>query len=193
MSERAYHHGHVREASLEAALALVDAHGPDAVSLRRVAREVGLSHTAVGKEFSQLVGLLQAVATVVWTDLARHLARAAEGLDAMTGFRQMGAAYMQYGLSHPHRLYLLGHPLVAVDPSQELREAHQLSYEVLLLAVKAAMDAGEVRQADPHHLALHVWTAVHGYAQLRAWHALDWAEGDPSDELLSQLYLGLRP
>jgi AcrR family transcriptional regulator len=59
---RPYHHGDLRRALLEAAVQAIAEVGPAAVSLRDLARRVGVSHAAPAHHFGDKAGLLTAVA-----------------------------------------------------------------------------------------------------------------------------------
>ena len=59
---RPYHHGNLREAMVQSALALLEADGPGELSLRRAARDIGVSQTAPLYHFGNKLGLLVAVA-----------------------------------------------------------------------------------------------------------------------------------
>ncbi len=77
---RPYHHGDLRRALVEAAVRLVEADGPGAMSLRAVAREAGVSPAAPYHHFKDKSELLDAVAHEGWEklDLAFRAARDAE-------------------------------------------------------------------------------------------------------------------
>lgn len=62
--EGSYHHGRLREALLEAAERTVREQGPDQLSLRELAREVGVSHAAPRRHFADRQALLDALAVV---------------------------------------------------------------------------------------------------------------------------------
>lgn len=75
-SRASYHHGALREALLSASLQLVDAEGINAVSLRRVAREPGVSPGAPYHHFPDRASLLAALAVQGYQLLARELTAA---------------------------------------------------------------------------------------------------------------------
>ena len=58
-----YHHGHLRQALLDAAVAEVEAVGPAALSLREIARRAGVSHGAPAHHFGDKAGVFTAIAT----------------------------------------------------------------------------------------------------------------------------------
>lgn len=75
-TERAYHHGDLRRALLTAALDAIAQEGPDALSLRDLARRAGVSHAAPAHHFKDRTGLLTAVAAEGYALFADALAEA---------------------------------------------------------------------------------------------------------------------
>ncbi|MEN0064923.1 MAG: TetR/AcrR family transcriptional regulator [Myxococcota bacterium] len=196
MVDRPYHHGNVRGAVLTHALALIAEEGADKLSVRGVARRAGVSHTAVGKEFGGLQGLLAACATQVHHRLGRALGEAsADPSDPLTSFRRMGAAYVRFAAEHPAWMQLMAHPTVLAAEEPGLLTARRAPYDLLVGAIESCMQAGVIRRDAPTNVALHVWSAVHGFASLRSAGTLIPLQLDEAsaDELLSQLFLGLRP
>ena len=72
-----YHHGHLREALLEAAVRLIAEVGPTAFTLREVARRAGVSHNAPYRHFRNREDLIAAVAAQGFRELTRAMTDAA--------------------------------------------------------------------------------------------------------------------
>ena len=89
---RAYHHGDLRRGLTEAAQRLLDTQGVDALSLRAVAREAGVSPAAPYHHFKDKNELLDAVARRGWIMLSEQV-EAARGADGLTG---LGMAYVSF-------------------------------------------------------------------------------------------------
>lgn len=88
----AYHHGDVRAAAVAAALAGLEA-GED-VSIRSVARAIGVAHRAIALQFGDKAGFEAAVAAEGFARLTAQVAVAADR-------RQFLQAYMAFGLENP--------------------------------------------------------------------------------------------
>src|ERR1700753_2904247 len=73
-----YHHGRLREALLEQAMKTVRDGGADALSLRELARGVGVSHAAPRRHFPDRRALLDALALEGFAQLGAELRRAAD-------------------------------------------------------------------------------------------------------------------
>jgi AcrR family transcriptional regulator len=196
--ERPYHHGHVRDAAVAEALRILATDGPDAITLRGVARATGLSHTAVGKEFGGLPAFFAACAATIYRELERSLRDGSCGHpDPLSAFRAMGSAYLRFAMQNPGWLGFLGHPLVLESPDPALRSASRGPYAALRELVEACQAAGLVRGGPADHLALLVWSTVHGFAGVTTWGPPELLGARTREEwaetLLDELYFGLAP
>lgn len=152
--EQPYHHGDLRRALVAAARALLEESGPEALSLRDVARRVGVSHNAPYRHFPTRQALLAAVAAEGFAALSTRMAAvpAAPGLAA--GFRcYLGFAREQPGL---FRLMFDGTVEKSADPA--LSAASEQSYDGLRRAVH------RIAPAADRAAVVTVWTQMHGLA-----------------------------
>ena len=108
MTERAYHHGNLRQALLERAWVTIDDDGIDALSLRQLARDVGVSHGASARHFADRTALLDAIAVTGFTRMNDALATAATSETTFAGqLRAAGLAYIGFAVEHPAILDLM--------------------------------------------------------------------------------------
>jgi AcrR family transcriptional regulator len=152
-----YHHGHLRDAVLAEAAALVDAGEP--LGLRELGRRLGVSHAAVHHHFASVDGLAGELAARWFGDLDRAMADAVADLPAtrtLDRFRALGVGYVRYALAHPHRyrLQFRGGPT-------GLPPAADASFRRVLEAVVACR-----RPLDPLVMTTLAWSAMHGLALL---------------------------
>ncbi len=156
-----------RETLLDAALALLDAGGIDAVTLRDVGSRAGVSHNAPYKHFANKEALLSAVA-------ARELRRRQEELVAAMARRESPEralrralrGYASLAIDYPARFRLIYGKWTA--PSDEILEAARASYGQLLATVQAAQAAGALPQGEPERLTALMRALAHGAADLAA-------------------------
>lgn len=161
-----YHHGDLRAALIEAGLALLDAEGPDGVTVRGVARKAGVSHAAPANHFAGRRQLLTALAIAMVANLRRDLERSLRTAGPVPRARLQAFAdtFVGFGLSWPQRHRLLWrHDMVdSRDPT--LRTALDALYEDL----KRELDAlGARKPYDRDTAAIAFWSLVHGYVSLR--------------------------
>jgi AcrR family transcriptional regulator len=150
-----YHHGDLRRALVAAARALLEESGPEALSLRDVARRVGVSHNAPYRHFPTKQALLAAVAADGFAALSDCIAKAPTGSGMAAGFRgYLGFARDQPGL---YRLMFDGGLQKSADPALWAvggRAYDGLRQAVLSLAPAADRAAVVATWAQMHGLAL---------------------------------------
>src|SRR5919107_5699656 len=99
---RTYHHGNLRRALLDEALATIRAEGVDRLTLREIGSRLGVSRTALYRHFVDKRALLDAVATEGFRTLRQHLVTAwEEGGRGRAAFQAMGDAYIHFAISNP--------------------------------------------------------------------------------------------
>src|SRR3954463_13726034 len=98
VTERSYHHGSLRQAVIDAAVAEVEAVGASAVSMREIARRAGVSHAAPAHHFGDKTGIFTAIATEGFWLACAAIGPAADGPG---GFLRGGVAYVVFALAHP--------------------------------------------------------------------------------------------
>src|SRR5207244_11860231 len=112
--KRPYHHGNLRQALIDAALELIEERGVSALTLREVARQVGVTHAAPQRHFADRAALVAAVAEQGFRGLAAHVAsvRGSARTPAQR-LRALGVAYVEYALAHTAHLRVMLSPDVA--------------------------------------------------------------------------------
>ncbi len=161
-SERKYHHGDLRRALVDAGLELVAEAPVDAISLRELARRVGVSATAVYRHFPDrraLMGALAAEGLAMLGDAQRAAFAAAGG--ELAGFAATGAAYVRFALANPSLFRLIfQHPAPPGLLSPEEGAIDPMSF---LVANARAYAPATI---DAQIFALQAWSLAHGLAML---------------------------
>lgn len=158
------------ERCVRAARAIIDAEGVEGLSLREVARRLGVSHQAPYKHFASRDHLLAEVARRAFEAFARHLDARPAGATADEDLGAMGRAYLAYAHAHPLQYRLMfGTPLpdAAEHPAMMASARHAFA---LLRAGLTRMhaEAGRVPPADAiDQDAMFVWSTLHGLASVR--------------------------
>lgn len=159
---RPYHHGDLRAALLRAAGEVLERDGADAVTLRGLARELGVSHAAPGHHFVDRDALLLELAAEGHEMLAAAMqARLAQS----TGNRleAIGKGYLDFALGHPQRFRLMFSGIAGLDwascPALSAAGARSLG---ILLDVTTSSDS----PGEDTATWLHSWALVHGLATL---------------------------
>lgn len=188
---RGYHHGDLKSALITSAIDLLDAGGPEAVTVRAVARKAGVAHSAPINHFPNRAALLSAVANLIFIDLVTAIHEAIDaGKSPIAKLRAFGPAVTAFALAHPNRYRLLWRR-DSLDPADSfIDEGVSLMCErlkSLLLAGGALSD----RDIDSEVIAL--WSMIHGYVALRLDGNLvagdDAASGKPRDAAIVDVLL----
>jgi AcrR family transcriptional regulator len=159
---RRYHHGDLRAALVEAGLKLIEERTVDDLSLREVARAVGVSATAVYRHFPDKAALLRALADAGLERLGAAQRAASEAAGGgKAGFQATGRAYVRFALANPG-LFRLTFANVAPGDAMPWREKNDDASR--LLRENTEKVAGEAKEA--RLLALRSWALVHGLAVL---------------------------
>lgn len=164
-----YHHGDLRRALLDAALARLADGGAAGLSLRGLARDAGVSPTAVYRHFADKDELLAAIATEGFEGLrAETLAGGEEGgADPEGRLLGIGWGYVRFAREHPaHYRLMFGPQMVDKARHPALEKAATASYAVLEDAVRAGVEAGALTPPDVRLLSTAAWSLVHGLAML---------------------------
>jgi AcrR family transcriptional regulator len=157
---RPYHHGDLRRALIDAALEAIARDGPATLSLRDLARRVGVSHAAPAHHFGDKTGLLTAIAAEGYRRMASDLTAVFERTGS---FLEVGVAYVGFAVDHPAHFAVMFRPdlLRATDP--ELQAATAASRASLYgPAESLPLPPG----ADRRRAAVAGWSLVHGLATL---------------------------
>lgn len=156
----------LREEILDAAEdLLIEAGSMDAVSVRAIAHEVGVTPPSLYLHFADKDELFFAVCERRFQDFERTLADATGGIgDPVARLRAMGRAYIRYGVERgEHYELLFGPRLVSVTEGRDLTEtAGMRAFGLLVGVIRDGVAAGCFREVDPHQASFAVWSAVHG-------------------------------
>jgi len=163
-----YHHGDLRRALLDEAITVLDVNGIGSLSLRALARRVGVSPTAPYHHFRDKAELVHALAADALMELDAALADAdAAHSDPTEQLRAQGVAYVLFAVDHPERFRLafrpeMGAPFSGLSDSNTALPEHLTAFRHLVRAVRRLVD----EPARQTNLATASWSLVHGLSAL---------------------------
>jgi AcrR family transcriptional regulator len=166
---RPYHHGDLAARLMQLACEHIGEAGVEKLSLRALAREVGVSPTAPYRHFPTKQCLLAALATSGFRGLARDLrtAAAAHPDDPAAALRAIALAYVAYARREPVRYRLMfGSVIGNFDRYADLKAASGESYEPLHQVLVEGIERGVFLDRPVSVLAANCWSTVHGMADL---------------------------
>ena len=178
MAQRSYHHGDLRAALLAAAVEVIDESGPAALSLRDLARRVGVSHAAPAHHFGDKTGLLTALATEGFELLADALAQTRPPDDLV----ELGVGYVLFAVQHRAHFEVMFRPDLLHQDDPELVAAQAGSQAALWSGVAGLPERR--RGDDPQLASVTAWSFVHGFATLWLQGALPAELGDSPEPVV---------
>ena len=179
----------LREACVREAMSIIGEHGLQALSLRDVARRLGVSPWSPYKHFPTRDHLIAEIVSRAYADFAAKLDKHKKGDGALNELAHLGRAYLDYAREHPLRYKLMfGTPLPNPAEHPQMMEKARHAFEILRAIVARLPGDRTPAQADLD--ALFAWSAVHGLASILETRAGEQAGFDPeilqrsSDHLL---------
>jgi AcrR family transcriptional regulator len=168
VADRRYHHGNLREALLERAAEVLAARGAAELSLREIARDVGVSHAAPRRHFPDRQALLDALALHGFERLAEELTAAAASR-GRTSFRtrvtRLAAAYTRFATADAALLELMfaGKHREVDGP---LHEASDRAFVPVLELIAEGQASGEIIPGPIDRPGTVLLASLHGLASL---------------------------
>lgn len=167
-----YHHGNLRQALIDAALALIAERGPVGFSLAELARAVGVSPAAPYRHFRDRGALLGEIARQGFELFEAELIGAWDGgrPDPTRALVRCGRAYLSFARRQPALYAAMFESGLPPDTDTGLLRASERAFGVLVRGAEAVCAALPARP-PAHMVALHVWSMAHGIASLFLAHA----------------------
>jgi AcrR family transcriptional regulator len=163
---------------LEAAANLMATHGDiESISLRAVAREAGVSATAVYRHFDDHHDLLRESVEYCWTNFRQSLVDSTVGVsDPFDALQALRAAYVAFALEHPGQYRVMFSN--RMQPEGDSAVIGLAAYQLLVDSVAAILEAlGDDR--DPYFVAAQLHTWLHGVVDLWSNHPdVSWPGAD---------------
>jgi len=163
---RSYHHGNLRETLLLKGIELLESSENADISLRELAREVGVSANAAYRHFVNKDALLLAMSSEGFTRFTQGQdAAMRDGETPMQQFILAGRAYIDFACQNPALYRLMFGRFSASHHSDDANNAGNIAFQGLINMIAAVL------QADPKSLqvngaAIHAWSLVHGLCML---------------------------
>jgi AcrR family transcriptional regulator len=156
---------------LAAAAALLEETGSEqSVTLREIARRVGIAAPSIYEHFPGREAIVYAVIDDVFSQFRAAIQRAQDGQSDPPGRLRAGcAAYLRFASQHPGQYRVLFGRRQHLGGRPPGRTATwDQAFNLLVAAVRDCASAGQAATDDPRGDAITIWAALHGYATLRA-------------------------
>ena len=164
MKKRAYHHGALRVAMVEAALKLIAKHGPRGFSLSEAARLAGVSVGAPYRHFADKEALFREIAAQGFVELCERIEAAARTSppDPRKRLVAIGTAYVRFAVERPSHFQVMFDSAIHRRKHPALQGPADRAYQILADTVHQAAAKKDVRSKET--LTAATWALMHGHA-----------------------------
>src|SRR5260370_32787049 len=158
-----YLHGELRDALVQAALREAEQGGPEGISLKALAKELGVSQPAPYRHFADREALLEAVTAAAFRQFSAILREAIVKPSKRSKLSRFAQATLAFGLRRNgiYRLMFASRTMACAPKNGELHSAAMETFGLLLEALEAPA-IGLIRERH----ALKIWAALHGVVML---------------------------
>ncbi|MFB8003247.1 TetR/AcrR family transcriptional regulator [Nocardia sp. NPDC056000] len=163
-TSRSYHHGDLREQLLQRAEQTLRETGAEQLSLRQLARDVGVTHNAPSRHFRDKQALLDALAQSGFERLgAAFRASDADG-PFVQRFHRLARAYLRFAVDNPALLTLMFTRKHSPTGGTEMATAVRHAFAVPVALTAEAQARGEIVAGDPLRIGMSVAVSLQGLA-----------------------------
>lgn len=171
MGKKAYHHGNLREALIAGAKDILDASGVEALSLRKVAQQTGVSPTALYSHFKDKRELLAMLATDGFESLTKRMEQEAmQSSSQPTGngpqLAGLARGYVLFAIENRALFQLMfGREIGDLLEFPQLVQGGSRAYAMMAESVARALQERAIPEKE-EIAATAAWSTVHGLAML---------------------------
>lgn len=165
--ERAEGREALRLGLLDAASRLLVEEGPEALSMRRVARQINASTQVLYTMFGGKEGLANELFLEGFERLRLALEAAPRGDDPLRHLLSLGEAYFENGVANPNYYRVMFFDAIpGFSPPEETLKKTWKTFDTLVEAVGRCIEAGLFAEEDAREVASSLWSAAHGVVSL---------------------------
>lgn len=169
MPKRGYHHGNLRQALVDAALALIEEKGPTGFTLSEAAKQAGVTPAAVYRHFAGREDLIAEAARQgyeIFADLMEYAYNKGQP-SALASFEATGRAYLAFARKYPGHYISMFESGVSVNHSPDLALVAGRAMGVLEKAAGKLIENIPADKRPPSRMiSAHIWAMSHGVVEL---------------------------
>ncbi len=169
MAEKNYHHGDLKNALIQAGIKILAEDGINGLSLRKVAREAGVTHSAPYAHFTDKQALIAAISTdghkKVYDRIHAVIERYPE--DSLRQLIETAWTYVQFGFEEPDHFKIAFNSSVEGERQYpDLVEATKQTFNEFRQLILRCQAANLIAEGEPDLVAVTLWGLVHGFVNL---------------------------
>jgi AcrR family transcriptional regulator len=163
-----YHHGDLGHALAETGRKMLEQEGIEKLSLRKVASEIGVSHTAPYRHFKDKTELLAKIAEQGYTELGDAMEKciAERKGSVLELIKQTAVEYVKQAVITPETSKLMFSGIIVIKDYPKLKEAATRAYDLLVDIIKSGQWEGDIKRGDIEKYTAAVWSLIHGLSSL---------------------------
>jgi AcrR family transcriptional regulator len=195
MVDRRYHHGDLRAALLAQAEATLRVSGVDGLSLRELARAVGVSHGAPRRHFEDKAALLEALVADGFQRLGAGMAAAVgrDGREFVAVVNDVAIAYIRFATENPALVDLMSGSRFLANAPGPLVNAREASFAPVRRLVEMGQSTGELAVGDVRRIEIFLFATLHGIATMANNKMIDAFDDQLIFDAVGVLLRGLAP
>ena len=169
MATTNYHHGDLKNALIQAGVKILAREGVSGLSLRKVAKQAGVSHAAPYSHFADKQALIAAISTEGFKQLHVQIEEiiSAKQNNPAALLVETAWAYMQFALNEPDRFKLMFSSVLEKEKEYpDYVQYSQQNFSQIVEIVKICQAEKILRTDSPELTTVSVWSAVHGLIML---------------------------
>ena len=155
----------LRDQILETSRHLLIKSGYKQLSMRKIARSIGVTATSIYLHFDSKDHLLHALIEEAIEDLNDRLeAVVSSSNNVIERLRMLAEAYIEYALENPEQysiIYLVPSEDMERYPKEKFRKARK-GYEIVAQTIEEGVEAGFIEEPEPRMAAYVFWAQLHG-------------------------------
>ena len=167
-ARKTYHHGDLRSTLVAEGLRALEKAGAERISLREIAKTIGVSPNAPYRHFTDKNALMGALAAGGFQRFAQSMVTKASHPDPLQALHDQGLAYLIFARESPALYRLMFSPYGYSLHSETCQIESQRAFGSLIETAKRAQTAGWAPQSSLLAASLEYWSALHGWACLNA-------------------------
>ncbi len=164
----------IRRQLIEAGIVILERDGLQALTVRKLAAEVGTSTMVVYTHFGSMTGVVDALSAEIFARFGAALAAIPHTDDPVADFFSMGAAYRRFALKNPQHYQLMFGTTVPASLSSVRSDltvtghatSRDASFQTLCESVRRMTEAGRIRDDGEAAVAGRIWSMCHGAVML---------------------------
>jgi AcrR family transcriptional regulator len=169
MPKKKYHHGDLKNALIQAGIEILSKEGVGGLSLRKVAKRAGVSHSAPYAHFPDKQSLIAAISTEGFNQLYTHLDAAVSSYadDPKRQLIEGTQAYTSFAIDHTDIFKIMFSGILEKEKDYPaFVDISQKTFQRVVDVVRACQSAGVLGAGSAEMLAVSVWGQVHGIVSL---------------------------